>query len=159
RVFWQGQATEAKIGDRLVLTNYVSDEVVRVLYQRCSAFVFPSLYEGFGLPILEALQCGAPVIAGRNSSQPEVLGDAGVLVDVGNAADLATGISRVLDDPQLSATLRRLGPPQAKNFTWESTADRAMAAIETLAPVKRLPRSAPRDTPKPRIALFSPLTP
>jgi glycosyltransferase involved in cell wall biosynthesis len=159
RDFWQDQATELGIGDRLILTNYVSDEVVRVLYQRCSLFVFPSLYEGFGLPILEALHCGAPVVAGRNSSQPEVLGEAGVLVDVANAADLAAGMASVLDDPQRSASLRREAPLQATNFTWESSADRAMAAIETLAPPQRMPRAAARSAPKPRIALFSPFTP
>ena len=70
-------ADAAGVRDALVVTGEVNDTALRVLYQRCTAFVFPSLYEGFGLPILEAMQCGAAVVAGNNSSQVEVVGTAG----------------------------------------------------------------------------------
>lgn len=140
RESWRAVARELGILDRLVLIgevptspNYVSDEVMRTFYQRCAAFVFPSLYEGFGLPILEALQCGAPVIAGRNSSQPEVVGNAGLLANANDSADLAANLARVLRDPAFAASLREKGPRQARHFTWEAVADRAMAAIEELS--------------------------
>ena len=71
-------AQERGVTDQLVLTDRLADTALRTLYQRCAAFVFWSLYEGFGLPILEAMHCGAPVIAGNNSSQIEVVGDAGL---------------------------------------------------------------------------------
>ncbi|HEX7378224.1 MAG TPA: glycosyltransferase [Pirellulales bacterium] len=138
--YWDGVARELGIFDRLILLGVwgtdkyrVSDEVLRTFYQRCAAFVFPSLYEGFGLPILEAMQCAAPVIAGRNSSQPEVVGDAGLLVNAGDPAEMAATLARVLRDPELAASLREQGPLQARQFTWEAVADRAMAAIEETA--------------------------
>ena len=73
-------ARDQGVADQLMLTDRLSDTALRVLYQRCAAFVFPSSYEGFGLPILEAMHCGTPVIAGNNSSQFEVVGDAGAVV-------------------------------------------------------------------------------
>lgn len=139
RDHWLSVARDLGIGDRLVLVadapgsaNYLNDTVMRVLYQRCAAFVFPSLYEGFGLPILEALQCGGPVVAGRNSSQPEVVGDAGLLANVGDPADIAAKMTSVLSNVELADSLRAKGPVQARQFTWEAMADRAMAVIEEL---------------------------
>lgn len=149
RDYWHGVARELGILDRLVLIgawptspNYLSDAVMRTFYQRCAAFVFPSLYEGFGLPILEALQCGAPVIAGRNSSQPEVVGEAGLLANANDSADLATKLTRLLSDPALAVSLREKGPPQARQFTWEAVADRAMAAIEEMADERLWPNAS-----------------
>lgn len=187
RDYWHGVARELGILDRLVLIgawptakNYLSDEVMRTFYQRCAAFVFPSLYEGFGLPILEALQCGAPVVAGRNSSQPEVVGDAGLLTNVADSAELSARLACVLSDRDLAASLREKGPLQARQFTWEAVADRAMTAIEGMAdePIRRVgvaqqqfndgqcpPYQPPsvgssrRRRLKPRIAFFSPFSP
>src|SRR3954451_11426155 len=101
-----GYARDAGLDDgTLVVTGEVSDEALRALYRGCEAFAFPSLYEGFGLPLLEAMHCGAAVVAGANSSQLEVVGDAGLLADAGDAADLAAKLARVLGDEALRREL------------------------------------------------------
>jgi len=148
------------VNDRLVLTNFVPDEMTRLLYQRCAAFAFVSRYEGFGLPLLEAMHCGAPVLAGRNSSQIEVVGDAGLLADVDDPKDLAAKLERLLVDRDLAQSLRERGPAQAARFSWEATADRTAAALESLLPRRGsagLPRAKRRV--KPRLAYFSPFPP
>ncbi len=93
------RARERGVDDQLVLTDQIPDESLRILYQRCAAFVFPSLYEGFGIPILEAMHCGAAVIAGNNSSQVEVVGDAGLLFNAADAGELAGRLADLLGDP------------------------------------------------------------
>ncbi|HEV3020814.1 MAG TPA: glycosyltransferase family 1 protein, partial [Pirellulales bacterium] len=150
------------VGDRLVLTNFVPDEVTRTLYQHCSAFAFVSRYEGFGLPLIEALHSGAPVLAGRNSSQLEVVGDAGLLANVDDAHDVARQLERLLVDRPLAEALSRRGPEQASHFRWETTVDRAAKALErltsppsTISPA--IVRPAARQ--RPRLAFFSPLPP
>jgi len=116
--------------ERIVLTGPLDDDALRAMYQRCAAFLFPSRYEGFGLPILEALQCGAAVVAGRNSSQIEVLGEAGLLADAESPAEIAAQLRRVLEDAELAQRLRRAAPLQAQQFRWELTAERCRAALE-----------------------------
>jgi glycosyltransferase involved in cell wall biosynthesis len=142
------------VGENLVLTNVVSDEVLRVLYQRCAAFVFPSLYEGLGLPLLEAMHCGAAVVAGNNSSQPEVVGDAGLLVNAADPADIAAKLERILSDPLLAARLGEQGMRRAAGFSWEQSADRALEALGGL--VEGRPRLRPT---RPRLAVLSPWPP
>ena len=122
-------AHDRGVGDQLVLTGRVADTALRVLYQRCAAFVFPSSYEGFGLPILEAMHCGAPVVAGNNSSQIEVVGDAGLLFNVANAGELATQLLRVLDDAGRARELRERAVVEARRFCWEETADKALDVL------------------------------
>ena len=101
-------------------------------YRAADAFVFPSLYEGFGLPVLEALACGCPVVAGNATSLPEIVGDAALLVDDPLDPDaLAGAIERVLDDAALAAALRAAGPRRAAGFTWRRV------AAETLAVYRR----------------------
>ena len=152
-------AEERRFAHRLVLTGEVSDETLRMLYRRCAAFVFPSTYEGFGLPLLEAMLCGAPVVAGNNSSQPEVVGDAAALVDVKDPANLAGAIEGVLANPATAAHLRERGTVQASRFTWTRTADETLDAIRT-ATEKRIGRTARRPTSRRRrVALFSPFPP
>lgn len=150
-------AADVGVTSHLVLTGYIPDASLQALYRHCAAFVFPSLYEGFGLPILEAMQCGAPVIAGNNSSQPEVLGDAGLLADARDAGQLAAQLSRVLTDGELADTLRGRGPIQARNFRWEQTAATALAALERTAGSNAKALHAGRPTEKPRLAFFAPL--
>ena len=104
--------------------GYQTVETLAGLYRLADLFVFPSLYEGFGLSPLEAIACGTPVVASDVSSLPEVLGDAAVLVDPRDAAAIADGITRVLDDAGLRADLRRKGLERAGRFSWERSVQR-----------------------------------
>jgi glycosyltransferase involved in cell wall biosynthesis len=101
----------------------VSDEELLAIVQAARVFVYPSLYEGFGLPALEALACGIPTIASNVSSLPEVVGKAGLLVEPGEVMPLASAIRRLLDDPGLAAELAARGPVQAARFGWPRSAD------------------------------------
>jgi glycosyltransferase involved in cell wall biosynthesis len=158
-------AEEAGILGSLVLAGSVPDETLRVLYQRCSAFVFPSLYEGFGLPILEAMHCGAPVIAGKNSSQIEVVGDGGLLVNAADPGDLTARLASVLTDPQLASSLRTRAVAQATQFDWKRTAARALAAMTQASEGRPSPVPTRRfrydrgHAAKARLAVFSPWPP
>ncbi len=148
------------VGGRLVVTDFVDDETLRALYQQCEAFLFASLYEGFGLPVLEAMLCGAPVIAGNNSSQVEIVGDAGLLANAHDTADVAAKLHRLLADRGLAARYRRQALRQAAKFRWEETARRALAVLAGLGAAPAGGRG--RDVTKarrPRIAFFSPLPP
>jgi glycosyltransferase involved in cell wall biosynthesis len=154
-------ASDHGLSDQLVITDWLSDKALRVLYQRCAAFVFPSSYEGFGLPILEAMHCGAPVIAGNNSSQIEVVADAGLLVNVADAGELAAKLVVVLGDTGRSRELRDRAVDQARRFHWNETADKALDVLtRSLAPEPTVQmRSGRRRAARRRIAFFSPLPP
>ena len=106
--------------------GFVPFETLRCFYESAAAFVFPSRYEGFGLPPLEAMACGTPVITSNVSSLPEVVGDAAVLINPENVFDIARGISEVLLDETLRAELIRRGHAQAARFSWERTAREAL---------------------------------
>ena len=108
-----------KLHKHVRFLGYIPDETLAVLYRLAAAFVFPSLYEGFGLPPLEAMACGAPVVTSNTSSLPEVAGDAAVLVDPYSVDSIVEGIERVINDPALAADLRRRGPLRAREFSWE----------------------------------------
>jgi glycosyltransferase involved in cell wall biosynthesis len=110
-------------------TGYVTDAELRRLYATCACFVYPSLYEGFGLPILEAMAAGAPVVTSNLSSMPEVAGDAALLVDPTNPREIGTAIVRVLDDPALGDELRRRGHVRAAAFSWDRTAAQVLDAV------------------------------
>ena len=99
--------------------GFVSDKTLASLYRLASVFVFPSLYEGFGLPPLEAMAAGTPVITSNVSSLPEVVGDAALLVDPLQPEDIAEAMRRVLTDPALREDLRRRGLARAQHFSWE----------------------------------------
>jgi glycosyltransferase involved in cell wall biosynthesis len=102
--------------------GFVPFETLRCFYQSAAAFVFPSRYEGFGLPPLEAMACGAPVVTSNVSSLPEVVGDAAVLVNPENVFDIVRGIRDVLLDEPLRAGLIQRGREQASRFSWSRTA-------------------------------------
>ena len=150
------RASAHGIGHRFITTGLIPDEAIRVLYQRCAVFCFPSLYEGFGLPLLEAMHCGAPVVAGNNSSQVEVVGDAGLLVNASDPADIAANLSRILTDPDLAESLRIRGQERAAGFSWERTAEATYRALKR--PSRRL-RADLGQSVRPRLAIFSPLPP
>ncbi|HEX3743926.1 MAG TPA: glycosyltransferase family 1 protein [Bryobacteraceae bacterium] len=102
--------------------GFVPLETLRYFYRSCAAFVFPSRYEGFGLPPLEAMACGAPVVTSNVSSLPEVVGDAAILVNPENPFDIVRGIREALLDDALRATMIRRGHEQAAKFSWSRTA-------------------------------------
>ena len=128
---------------QLVLTDWLSDKALRLLYQRCAAFVFPSMYEGFGLPILEAMHCGAPVIAGNNSSQIEVVGDAGLLFNVADAGELAGHLARLLEEPDRAREMGERAVVQARRFSWEATADKTLEVLTGSPPPEPTARPRP----------------
>jgi glycosyltransferase involved in cell wall biosynthesis len=113
-----------KLYKQVRFLGFMSAETLAVLYRLAAAFAFPSLYEGFGLPPLEAMASGAPVVASNVSSLPEVLGDAAVLVDPYDPASIADGICRVLDDEKLRASLREKGFARVRDFSWERSVRR-----------------------------------
>lgn len=118
--------------DAVILTNYVSDQAIMALFASCHLFVFPSFHEGFGLPALEAMRCGAPVIGSNLSSIPEVIGRTDALFNPHSTTDMARLIERALTDNAFLADLRRHGVQRAAGFSWERTAKRTIAAIEAL---------------------------
>jgi glycosyltransferase involved in cell wall biosynthesis len=111
---------------QVVCPGRVSVEDLRVLYSAAELFVFPSIYEGFGMPVLEAMACGAPVITSNTTSLPEVAGDAAILVDPLNAGELGVAMVRVLSDEKLRRALKEKGLERVKQFTWERAARRTM---------------------------------
>lgn len=118
---------QSPFADQVDFTGYVSYEKLTSLYQNAAVCVYPSLYEGFGLPVLEAMACGCPVVCSNTTSVPEVAGDAAILVNPESADDIAKGIRRVLTEPGLAAELRERGIQQAKKFTWEACAEATLA--------------------------------
>jgi glycosyltransferase involved in cell wall biosynthesis len=119
-----------KLHKHVRFLGYVSDDTLRVLYRLASVFVFPSLYEGFGLPPLEAMASGTPVVTSNQSSLPEVTGDAAVLVDPYDVGSIVGGIRRVLSDPDFAAALRRRGPERAREFSWARSVDSTRTVYE-----------------------------
>jgi glycosyltransferase involved in cell wall biosynthesis len=116
-----------KLHKRVRFLGYLSDETLAVLYRLASVFVFPSLYEGFGLPPLEAMASGTPVVTSNLSSLPEVTGEAAVLVDPYDVGAIVTGMRRVLEDPALADELRRRGLRRAREFSWTRSAEKTLA--------------------------------
>ena len=109
----------ARAGARVVRTGWLEPTVLAALLQEATVLAFPSLYEGFGFPPLEAMAAGVPVVATRAGSLPEVLGDGAVLVDVGDDDGLVEALERVLDDPALRQRLVAAGTARAASFSWE----------------------------------------
>ncbi len=121
------EARALGLGHAVRFLGPVAEEDLAGLYSGCTAFVFPSLYEGFGLPVLEAMACGAAVICGNRSSLPEVAGDAALLVDPMSVEAWTQALARVWRDPGLAADLRERGRRRAARFTWERTARETLA--------------------------------
>lgn len=117
---------ELGLQDEVLFPGYVADEDLPALYSMAEVFAFPSLYEGFGLPPLEAMACETPVVASNVSSLPEVLGDAALSVDPLDVPALAQAMLRVLNDAALRAALVRRGVAQARKFTWEQAAGKLL---------------------------------
>lgn len=121
------------LADKVHVLGFVSEEDLAALFSACLAFVFPSLYEGFGLPPLEAMVCGAPVVAARAAAVSEVVGEAGLLVKPGDAADLAQAMSAVSHSRELADQMREKGYKRASLFSWQKTAAETMAVYREVA--------------------------
>ena len=131
---WGDAGIEGADGSSTVrIAGRVSDEELRGLYASCACFVYPSLYEGFGLPILEAMASGAPVITSNVSSMPEIAGDAALLVDPLDETAIGQAIRAVLDDPALAASLRARGSARAHEFSWDQTAQTILGVLRSIA--------------------------
>lgn len=134
---WQLAKSAGLMGDELIITGYVSDEVLIQLYSNCKLFVFASWHEGFGLPALEAMACGAPVIGSNVSSLPEVIGLDEALFDPYSVDSITTKLKQVLEDSEFCAHLRAHGQRQVENFSWDETAKRAISVWEALDSVEQ----------------------
>jgi glycosyltransferase involved in cell wall biosynthesis len=158
------RAVAGKLGlgsEDAIFTGYVSDDDLIALYNLCHLFVFPSLYEGFGLPVLEAMACGAPVIAANTSSLPEVVGWEKALFDPRDPHAIAAKMKEALTDESFRDALKKHGLERARRFSWEECARRALVAFQAGLDgrVKTRPRPAGSQVSKPRLAYISPLPP
>ena len=123
---------ELGLRDRIVFTDYVPPEDIPALYNLADLFVFPSIYEGFGLPILEAMACGCPVITSTTGYAPEVAGGAALLVNPHQPTDIAAAIRKALEDDTQRQKMIQGGLEWVKNFSWEKTARQTQALFESL---------------------------
>lgn len=124
---------ELGIREDVTLTGFVADEDLPALYAGAEAFVYPSLFEGFGLPPLEAMACGTQVVASNSSSLPEVVGDAGLLVDPFDVQGYADAIERLLTDSNVRREYRSRGLRRARSFSWDQAAHRHLEIYQELA--------------------------
>ncbi len=118
--------------ENVVMTGFVPDEDLVVFYHLCTVFIFPSLYEGFGLPVLEAMACGAAVIGSNTSSIPEVLGYADALFNPEEAQSIADKLEEVLTQPELQTKLKKHAVDQVKKFSWKKSAEVVLRELERL---------------------------
>lgn len=131
----EGLAREQGLGDRLIMAGYVPDADLPALLSGALAYILPSYYEGFGLPVLEAMACGTPVVCSNVSSLPEVVGDAAVLFDPHDVVGLAQAIARVCNDQILRQSMRQLGLLRAAAFSWQACARSVLSVLETVGNV------------------------
>jgi len=123
---WMQLISERELQHRIFFTGHVDEETLACLYSGASAFVFPSLYEGFGLPILEAMACGCPVICSNAASMPEVAGEAALLINPTDEGALAYALDCVLTDSQLQQSMIQQGIKRTQQFSWRETAVKTM---------------------------------
>jgi len=123
---------ELGLGTAVRFTGFVTNDDLQALYSGAEVFAFPSLCEGFGLPVLEAMACGAPVVASAASAVPEAVGEAGILADARDPEALAAALTRVLQDAGLRAALRARGFEWVRKFSWERCARETLAVYREL---------------------------
>jgi glycosyltransferase involved in cell wall biosynthesis len=134
RIGWKADATAKRLNQPgIIHLDYVPPEALAALYRHAKAFVFPSLYEGFGFPLLEAMAAGTPAIAARSSSLPEIGGDAALYFEPGNAEELAATLRRLFGDRALREDLVRRGHERVRQFRWEEAAEKTLAVLRRAA--------------------------
>lgn len=121
-----------RLEDRVIFTGYVSEEEIDVLMKKCRLLMYPSLYEGFGMPILEEMVRGRPVVTSNVTAMPEIAGGAALLVDSCDAGDMAGGMARVLSDESLQKELIEKGKKHVKSFSWEKAGRLLVGLYESL---------------------------
>jgi glycosyltransferase involved in cell wall biosynthesis len=142
-------ARESGIADRIQFFGFVSDDDLLQLYNSCDLFVFPSFYEGFGLPALEAMACGRAVTCSNTTSLPEVVDGAAICFDPYATDQIVRALADLLLDSQLRARMERLGLQRAAHFSWQKTAQRT---LEVFHEVVERPAIAPERIGRPSIA-------
>lgn len=125
-------ATSSQLSRHVIFTGHIPDTEIACVYSGAIAFLFPSLYEGFGLPVLEAMQCGVPVIASNTTSLPEVVGRAGILVDPTDQDALCQAMVQLYQNPALGQQLRQQGLTRAQQFSWSRCADTVAAVYHQI---------------------------
>jgi len=130
---WLEEIRAHGLAERVFLAGYVDEATLVSLYSGASVFVYPSLYEGFGLPILEAMACGCPVICSNVSSLPEVAGDAALLIDPQSPEELSHALDKVLTDSELRKQMVVRGLKRVRRFTWQETAARTLDVFARVA--------------------------
>ena len=124
--------SELDLTDHVRFVHGIPDSDMPAVYNAASLLITPSFYEGFGLPALEAMTCGTPVIVANRASLPEVVGEAGILIDPEDPTDIANKIEQVLGDEQLQQHLREAGMERASRFSWERTALATLGAYRNI---------------------------
>jgi glycosyltransferase involved in cell wall biosynthesis len=126
------QAKDLRLADRVHFIGFVADEDLPALYSAANLFVYVSLYEGFGLPLLEAMACGTPIISSNTSSLPEVIGDVGLQVDPKNVEEITHAMKQMIDRSELRDQSRAAGLDRVQRFTWTSAAQKLLAIYDRL---------------------------
>ncbi|MGA2131250.1 MAG: glycosyltransferase family 1 protein [Bryobacteraceae bacterium] len=126
-------ARHSGVADRIQFAGFVSDEDLLHLYNACDLFVFPSFYEGFGLPVLEAMACGRAVACSRTSAMPEVADGAGIMFDPYSSTEMVRAMADLLRDTELRARMERLGLQRAARFSWRATAEKTLEVYREVA--------------------------
>jgi glycosyltransferase involved in cell wall biosynthesis len=131
-------ARQSGVADRIQFAGFVSDEDLLHLYNACDLFVFPSFYEGFGLPVLEAMACGRAVACSRTSAMPEVADGAGIMFDPNSQSEMVRAMADLLRDAELRARMERLGLQRAARFSWRATAQKTLEVYHEVAERNRI---------------------
>lgn len=153
------KAGELGIYNSLVILGFVEDADLVELYNACSLFIFPSLYEGLGLPVIEAMRCGAPVLVGDNSSLKEIVTDPEFRFDASSSTNMAAAISRALTSPAMLAQMRSYSVQRSKDFTWAKSARATIDAWFEACSTRVVHSISAIQKRLPRIAMFTPLPP
>jgi glycosyltransferase involved in cell wall biosynthesis len=139
---WHNKAIYQKKSPNIIFTGYVPNEDLPIFYNNAKLFIYPSLYEGFGIPILEAMNCRCPVITSNISSMPEVVGDAALLVDPYRVGEIKSAMAKVLEDDNLRKRMIAAGVVQASKFSWEKTAAETVALYKKVLQSTAAPQTA-----------------